>query len=399
MVDKNKGESVRDANPHDLKDHFEFAHAIARSWEDVPRNVKKAVMDQVLMSHLIRTRRAMTSTPRLTVTPSLTTIPTTTAIAPAEMDHRSVNPVDPVGPPVLQAAQCTYRHPRTTDHISPSRSTTDASGTRLVKKNTQGPCRQLKTAKVTRVTNGCIPIRYDERHQAAPTAEQHSAVAHDIGHVVWTFCPMRWKSWKAMLEETKNTVRNQLSVALEEGCLKELEDRQDSWVWLCGHFLESGYVKKAKTNKINREKKTFLHYMGSRPFSYRMEARRKKGSKFPEIDVFAEVYVQPGMKSASQLPSNMPIESVDPPEDAGFHIVMALTEEVAGLRSELALYKSQMLMLIQALSSSRLHFPASTTIKLVDLRPVPNQHQDPSNNIPIDFSAFFFFYSFVPAFF
>ena len=30
------------------------------------------------------------------------------------------------------------------------------------KKNTRGPCRQLKMAKVTPVTNGRIPIRYDE---------------------------------------------------------------------------------------------------------------------------------------------------------------------------------------------------------------------------------------------
>ncbi|TQE07628.1 hypothetical protein C1H46_006771 [Malus baccata] len=53
MADKNKDESVRDANPHDLREHFEFVHAIVvamgnnclttkwRSWEDVPENVKK----------------------------------------------------------------------------------------------------------------------------------------------------------------------------------------------------------------------------------------------------------------------------------------------------------------------------------------------------------------------
>ncbi|TQE05967.1 hypothetical protein C1H46_008391 [Malus baccata] len=91
--------------------------------------------------------------------------------------------------------------------MSPLGSTTDASA----KNNTRGPCLQLKTAKVTRVTNGRIPIAYDERHRATPMAEQHSALAHDIGHVVRTFCPMWWKSWKVMLEETKNTVRNQLS--------------------------------------------------------------------------------------------------------------------------------------------------------------------------------------------
>ncbi|KAB2635958.1 hypothetical protein D8674_026492 [Pyrus ussuriensis x Pyrus communis] len=60
MADKNKDKSVRDANPHDLREHFEFAHAIAvamgnncpivewRSWEDVPGNVKRIVMDKLL---------------------------------------------------------------------------------------------------------------------------------------------------------------------------------------------------------------------------------------------------------------------------------------------------------------------------------------------------------------
>ncbi|KAB2617982.1 hypothetical protein D8674_013851 [Pyrus ussuriensis x Pyrus communis] len=54
MADKNKDESLRDANPHDLREHFEFMHVIAvamrnncptaewRSWEYVPGNGKKA---------------------------------------------------------------------------------------------------------------------------------------------------------------------------------------------------------------------------------------------------------------------------------------------------------------------------------------------------------------------
>ncbi|CAL2246738.1 unnamed protein product [Prunus armeniaca] len=57
-------------------------------------------------------------------------------------------------------------------------------------KNTRGLCRQLKTAKVTQVTNSRISIGYDERHWVASTAELHSSLAHDIGHVVRTHCPM-----------------------------------------------------------------------------------------------------------------------------------------------------------------------------------------------------------------
>ncbi|XP_050138871.1 uncharacterized protein LOC126615155 [Malus sylvestris] len=97
----------------------------------------------------------------------------------------------------------------------------------------RGPCRQLKTAKVTRVTNGCIPIGYDERHRAAPNAEQHSALAHDIGRVVRTFYPMRWKSWKAMSEETKNTVHNQLFTNYN---LKDMDE--DMFVYLNQLFSE-----------------------------------------------------------------------------------------------------------------------------------------------------------------
>ncbi|BBG93374.1 hypothetical protein Prudu_001363 [Prunus dulcis] len=57
-----------------------------------------------------------------------------------------------------------------------------APGGVTAKKITGGPCRQLKTAKVTWVTNSCINIGYDERHWAALMAELHSSLAHDIGY-------------------------------------------------------------------------------------------------------------------------------------------------------------------------------------------------------------------------
>ncbi|KAB2629291.1 hypothetical protein D8674_034086 [Pyrus ussuriensis x Pyrus communis] len=209
----------------------------------------------------------MNSTPSSTATPSPTTAPTAAAIAPAKMDHRPVNPVNPVVPPVSQVqASSTFS---VALPMSPSRSKTNASCT-----------------------------------WPAPTAEQHSAWAHDIGYVVRTFCPMRWKPWKAMSEETKNTVRNQLSTNYNledmnknmfaylnqlfcerykqwksdlQQCFQQFDDQQ---VWLCGHFQEPSYV-------------TLLHHSGSKPFFYMMEARWK-GSKFSEIDVFADVYVRPG---------------------------------------------------------------------------------------------------------
>ncbi|RXH70842.1 hypothetical protein DVH24_015464 [Malus domestica] len=85
----------------------------------------------------------MTSTPSPTATPSPTTILTIAATAPAEMDHKPVNPVHSDGPSVPQAqasstssvtlpisARRTHRRPRTVDQMSPSGSTTDASNIR-----------------------------------------------------------------------------------------------------------------------------------------------------------------------------------------------------------------------------------------------------------------------------
>ncbi|CAL2247916.1 unnamed protein product [Prunus armeniaca] len=56
--------------------------------------------------------------------------------------------------------------------------------------------------------------------------------------------------------------------------------------------------------RILWKKKTLLHHSGSRPFSYRMDARWRGGgggSKFPEIDVFGDVYVRPGNELAESL--------------------------------------------------------------------------------------------------
>ncbi|BBG95607.1 Ankyrin repeat family protein, partial [Prunus dulcis] len=142
---------------------------------------------------------------------------------------------------VAQPASARRRHRPTNTIDTTSTDGTGASGSQPAKKNTRGPCRQLKTAKVTRVTNSRISIGYDERHRAAPTAESHSSLAHDIGHVVRTHCPMQWKSWRVMPDEIKAEVHGQLS----------------------------------------------------------------EGSKFLEIDVFGDVYVRPGNELAESLHTTM----------------------------------------------------------------------------------------------
>ncbi|KAB2635492.1 transposase tnp2 [Pyrus ussuriensis x Pyrus communis] len=87
-----------------------------------------------------------------------------------------------------------------------------------------------------------------------------------------------YEQWKSDLHQYFQQF-DDLQVAITKRCPKEFEDRQDSWVWLCGHFQEAGYVE-----------------------------------------------------SASQLPSITPIESMDPPEDARFHILTETLDQTFGQR-------------------------------------------------------------------
>ncbi|BBG93622.1 hypothetical protein Prudu_001693 [Prunus dulcis] len=361
-------------------------------------NPRSRILIKLYMSDLIRRRRAVTTT-QSSEPPAQ---PTFAATAPALMDHLAVGPA---GPRRLLHRLHQWRSLLARRHRPASTTnttSTNASGSqpgidflKLHQKNTRGPCRQLKTAKVTRVTNNRINIEYDERHRAAPTAELHSSLAHDIGHVVRSHCPMKWKSWKVMPDEIKTEVCGQLStnynfedlddqslayvnglfskrykqwksdlhhyfeafddtqVALHEGCPKELEGREDSWAWLCAHFQAPAFVNKAKVNKGNRKKKTLLHHSGSRPFSYRMDARRQGGPNSQRSTSLATFMFDLGMswaspfilkttmveksqlvlqESASQLPPDTPIESVDPPQDAGFQILTETLDQTLGRR-------------------------------------------------------------------
>ncbi|TQD83579.1 hypothetical protein C1H46_030886 [Malus baccata] len=257
----------------------------------------------------------------------------------------------------------------------------------VTKKNTRGPCRQLKTAKITRVTNRRITLGYDEQHRVALTTKQHSTLAHDIGHVLLTYCPMQWKSWKVMPDEMRNKT-NYNSEDINNDMLayvnRLFSERYKQWnsdlhnilrlmkihrlvlrrvarrSLRVGRIIRRGFavifrspaIRRRKPTRAIGNKKTFLHHSGSRPFSYRMEARRRGGSKFPEIDVFSDVYVQPGdelpesfhatmmekrqlvlQESASQLPPDTPLEYVDPQQDAGFQIVTETLDQILRRRS------------------------------------------------------------------
>ncbi|CAL9016724.1 unnamed protein product [Prunus brigantina] len=417
------------------------------------------------MSDLITRRRSVTTTPSSEPPPQ----PVSAATAPAllEQDHVLASPGGSQAPAssassVVQPISARRRHRPATTTETTSTDCTGASGAPPAKRNTRGPCRQLKTMKVTRVTNSRISIAYDERHRAAPTAELHSSLAHDIGHVVRTHCPMQWKSWKVIPDEIKLQVRGQLStnyhlqdlteesmayvnrlfgerykqwksdlhhhfqafddpqVTLQEGCPKELEGREDSWAWLCAHFQAPDYVNKAQVNKGNRKKKTLLHHSGSRPFSYRMDARRRTTMVERSQLVLQE--------SASQLPSETPIESVDPPQDAGFQILTetldktlgrrpgtyyrgmgnawqreprsrpaAQSSQVTALTAQVATLQSQMSVILESLARSGIPIPQFDTATSEPVQPehpqqttAPAQTSEP--HVPednVDFSTLF----------
>ncbi|XP_048431358.1 uncharacterized protein LOC103960391 [Pyrus x bretschneideri] len=251
----------------------------------------------------------------------------------------------------------------------------------------------LKTAQNVRLSASLIKIAYDSRHRGAATSQQHSIVATSCGCVIRDCCPMQWETWAEIPQETKILVRDKLSVNFDfkdispevityldetfanryknwksdlhahfkkfndpevarlQGCPSDLKDRPEDWEWLCNHFTDSKFVKKSVAGKKARDSKTLLHHSGSKPFSYRIETRRQEGSKFPEIDVFKDVYVRPGneiaeqlhatmvekgdaviQEATSQLPLETPMEDVTLPEDVGFQIMTEVLDQKYGRR-------------------------------------------------------------------
>ncbi|KAM2609315.1 hypothetical protein TB1_037546 [Malus domestica] len=245
----------------------------------------------------------------------------------------------------------------------------------------------LKLAQSVRMTGSKIKIEYNLRHCGAATLQQHSGVVSGCGVVIKQNCPMQWESWTDIPQRTKEVVifdlkdispeamayleeslatrykhwKNYLhthfqryddpEVARLHGCPIELKDRPEDWEWLCKHFTNPKFVKKSIAGKKARDSKTLLHHYGSKPFSYRLEARCQGGSKFREIDTFEEVYVRLGneisehlhalmvekraaivQKATSQFPPDTSIEDITVLEDAGFQIVTDVMEQNFGRR-------------------------------------------------------------------
>ncbi|CAL9027453.1 unnamed protein product [Prunus brigantina] len=100
----------------------------------------------------------------------------------------------------------------------------------------------------------------------------------------------RYKQWKSDLHYHFQAYDDP-EVALRQGCPKELEGQEDSWAWLCTHFQAPDFV----TTMVER----------------------------------SQLVLQ---ESASQLPPETPIESVDPPQDAGFQILTETLDQTLGRR-------------------------------------------------------------------
>ncbi|XP_048421728.1 uncharacterized protein LOC103933683 isoform X2 [Pyrus x bretschneideri] len=271
------------------------------------------------MSQLITRRRSVTNaSPALSASTAppmsapLIQEPTPLAEATSTASQVPVSSTSSVSVQPLSVRRPHRRHrePEPSDHTS-SASRVEGEASQPAKKNTRGPSRMLKQKQNVRKTASKIKIVYDLRHRGAATSQQHSFIASSCGVVIRDNCPFQWESWEEIPEDTKELVRHELSKA--------------------------------------RESKILLHHSGSKPFSYRLEERRQEGSKFPEIDMFKDVYVRPGnetaeqfydtmvekstavlQEAASQLPPETSIEEVMVPEDVGFQIMTEVLDQNLG---------------------------------------------------------------------
>ncbi|KAB2625807.1 hypothetical protein D8674_017467 [Pyrus ussuriensis x Pyrus communis] len=103
-----------------------------------------------------------------------------------------------------------------------------------------------------------------------------------------------YKQWKRNLHKHYELF-DASEVAVDEGCLLELEDWPDKWAWVCGHFEDATYVVR-------------LYICITYLILIVLKIIPTLGYKFPEIDVFNDVYVWPRDELAKQLHIHRPLE-------------------------------------------------------------------------------------------
>ncbi|CAL2265913.1 unnamed protein product [Prunus armeniaca] len=350
--------------------------------------------------------------------------PSSAATTPALMDHLLVGPGGSHAPAsstssMVQPVSARRRHHPSSTTKTTSTDATGALWSQPAKKNTRGLCRQLKTAKI---------------------------IGHNIGHVVRTHCRMQWKSWKVMPDKIKTETNYNLE-DLDESLAyvnRLFAERYKQWKSDLHHNFQAfddpqATLQEGCPNELEGGEDS--------PFSYKMDAQRRGGSKFPEIDVFGDFYVRPGnelveslhttmversqlvlQESASQLSPDTPLESVDPPQDAGFQILTKTLDQnlrrrpgtycrgmgnarwreprprsskVIALTAKVAELQGQMSMLLESLARSGIpisHFDPSSTSEPVQPKhgyqtstPVENvQTSEPHlPNDQVDFGTLF----------
>ncbi|CAL8112690.1 unnamed protein product [Prunus armeniaca] len=258
------------------------------------------------------------------------------------MDHVPVGPGGSQAPTssassVAQPISGKGRHRPTSATDTTSTNATSALGSQPTKKNTRALCRQLKKAKVTRVTNSCINIGYDEWHRVAPTTKFIAPWPKTLV-TFQTHCPMQWKSWKVMPDEIKTEVCGQLSRTSTTSRWHTSTNSSlrgtSSGRATCTTILRRLMIRKSLFKRVARRSLRGGRIVGRGSAlifqapnfvqkSIRAIGRRRLfstiqvpgpshigwmhddgGSKFQEIDVFGDVYVRPGNELAESLHVN-----------------------------------------------------------------------------------------------
>ncbi|KAJ6813425.1 uncharacterized protein M6B38_144040 [Iris pallida] len=122
-------------------------------------------------------------------------------------------------------------------------------------KKTRGFSRAIKTSTIMLTSGKRIEIHLDE-DLGVPMGQVRnisSLLSHECGYQVRTHAPLLQAHWDDIDEDTKQK-------------------------------LIDGVTKRSKTNSINRSKKRWEHYGGSRPFSLYYHDHIEGGSQFPDID-------------------------------------------------------------------------------------------------------------------
>ncbi|CAH9077195.1 unnamed protein product [Cuscuta europaea] len=201
-----------------------------------------------------------------------------------------------------------------------------------VDKHGRGPCKQIKTSRLVRLSKHRIEVPYNEVTRRATSAEIHSLLVHDVGAIIRSHCPMDTGFWGKLSPEKRKDLMDEITTNFKinfedpdiseyinrlyngryreykaelskyyKSCKthanalasppEEMADRDvNDWEWLCNHFNSDKFKNSSSANTSNRSNKKDNHRTGSRPLSYIVEDMLADGSQFPEVAAFELTY-------------------------------------------------------------------------------------------------------------